>query len=280
MKWFLGTIATFTFGGMAGLLLAIPGIDFQVHNSLFLVAHFHTMVIGGALFGIFAAISYWFPKVFGFRLDEKIGTYAFWAWLIGFYVSFIPLYILGLMGATRRLDSYDAATGWQPLFVIAFMGFLIIGLGAILQVVQVVVSIMKRKELRDTTGDPWDGRTLEWATASPAPFYNFAIVPEVHDRDAFAEMKTTLAGTATTSLKGGDERVVYEDIMMPKNTPMGMYLAGFAFLVGFAFVWHIIWLVIVGLAGAIACGIIYAMDEETEYLVPAAEIARIESQRK
>jgi cytochrome o ubiquinol oxidase subunit 1 len=185
MLWFLGFIATFTIGGVAGVLLAVPGIDFQVHNSLFLVAHFHTMVIGGALFGIFAGITYWFPKVTGFKLNERIGRYAFWSWIIGFLVSFIPLYILGFMGATRRLETYPAETGWQPLFMASFIGSLIITLAVGLQILQLIVSIRQRRQNIDTTGDPWNGRNLEWATSSPPPFYNFAVIPEVTGRDAF-----------------------------------------------------------------------------------------------
>jgi cytochrome o ubiquinol oxidase subunit 1 len=189
MLWFLGFVFTFTIGGMAGVLLGMPGIDFQVHNSLFLVAHFHTMVIGGALFGIFAAITYWWPKVTGFKLNERLGKYAFWPWLIGFAVSFIPLYILGLMGATRRLDHYDPSLGWQGLFMVAGFGFIIICVGAALQVLQIIVSIKNRKDNLDKTGDPWNGHTLEWATKSPPPFYNFAVIPEVKDRDAFWQIK-------------------------------------------------------------------------------------------
>jgi cytochrome o ubiquinol oxidase subunit 1 len=278
MKWFLGFIATFTLGGVAGLMLAIPPIDFQVHNSLFLVAHFHTMVIGGALFGIFAAFTYWFPKIFGFKLNERLGTYAFWCWLVGFLVAFVPLYILGFMGATRRLDTYDPSMGWQWLFGVAFIGLLIIGVGILFQVAQIVVSFLQRKQNMDTTGDPWNGRTLEWATPSPAPFYNFALVPVVTTRDAFWEMKYG-STTPATLPKLGEEDRKYEDIMMPKNTASGIYISGFAFLIGFGFIWHIIWLIVVGFVGAIVCGIIYSLNEETEYLVPAAEVQRIENAR-
>src|SRR4029077_8662242 len=166
MLWFLGFIATFTIGGMAGLILAVPPADFQLHNSLFLVAHFHTMVIGGVLFGVFAGLSYWFPKIAGFRLNERIGRYAFWCWLIGFWMSFGPLYVLGLMGATRRLDHYDASTGWQPFFIVALLGGLVIMTGVILQIVQIIASFIQKRQLVDTTGDPWDGRSLEWSVAS------------------------------------------------------------------------------------------------------------------
>lgn len=270
--WFLGFVSTFTFGGMAGVLMAAPGADFQLHNSLFLVAHFHTMIIGGALFGIFAGFNYWFPKITGFKLNERLGKYTFWCWIIGFFTSFVPLYILGFMGATRRLDHYDPSTGWQPLFIVSAIGLAIITVGALLQIFQIIVSVKQRKQNVDKTGDPWNGRTLEWATSSPPPFYNFAIIPKVSSRDAFWEMKNE---SADLSQESGEK---YEDIVLPKNTPMGIYIAGFAFLVGFAFVWHIIWLVLLGLLGAIICVVIRTFDEETEYVLPASEIERIERQ--
>lgn len=267
MLWFLGFVGTFTFGGMAGVLLASPAADYQLHNSLFLVAHFHTMVIGGALFGIFAGITYWFPKITGFTMNEKIGKYAFWLWIVGFFTSFVPLYILGFMGATRRMDHYPSITGWQPLFVTALIGGLIISVAACTQVVQLIVSIMQRKEHRDTTGDPWNGRTLEWAISSPPPFYNFAIIPEVKDTDAFWEMKSR------GNPKGKPH---YEDIILPKNTALGIYLSGFIFLIGFAMVWHVYWLAAIGFIGAIAVFIMRSFDEETEYVLPAAEVKKLE----
>lgn len=270
MMWFLGFIATFTVGGCAGVLMASPPADFQVHNSLFLVAHFHTMIIGGALFGIFAGISYWFPKITGFMLNERLGKWAFWFWLVGFLTSFIPLYILGFMGATRRLDHYDASTGWQPLFVLSAIGFVILCVGAVLQVVQIIVSIRDRKKHKDTTGDPWNARTLEWATHSPVPFYNFAVVPEISSRDAFWEMKQ----------KTKKEKVKYEDIELPKPTALGMYTAGFLFILGFAFIWHMLWLAGLGLIGAIICVILRTFNEESEYVLSAATVEKLEHERR
>ncbi len=265
MYWFMGFVFTFTLGGMAGVLLGIPGIDFQLHNSLFLVAHFHTMVIGGALFGIFAGISYWSPKVTGFKLNDKFGKYAFWLWIIGFFISFMPLYILGFMGATRRLDHYDAANlGWQSLFIISGIGFLIIGCAAACQVLQIIISVIKRKD-NPAGRDPWNGRTLEWATTSPPPEYNFAIIPTVTDRDAFWEIKQSAIPNNN-----------YQDIHMPKNTAMGIYISAFVFLAGFAIVWHIIWLIVAGLIGAIACVIIRSFDEDTEYVISASQVKQIE----
>jgi cytochrome o ubiquinol oxidase subunit 1 len=258
MLWFFGFVSTFTFGGMAGVMMSVPPIDFQVHNSLFLVAHFHTMAIGGALFGIFAGFTYWFPKITGFRLHEGLGKAAFWCWIIGFFVSFVPLYILGFMGATRRLDQYDLATGWQPLFMVSLAGFIIISCGALFQVVQLIVSIKNRRQNLDTTGDPWDGRTLEWATSSPPPFYNFAVIPKVTSRDEFWEQKQKIGN-------GNLKTENYQSFEMPRNTAMGIYISAFAFLIGFALVWHIFWLAALSLIAAIACVIIRAFDENTEY---------------
>jgi len=271
MIWFLGFVTTFTIGGVTGVLMAVPPVDFQLHNSLFLVAHFHNMVIGGVVFGYFAALSYWFPKVFGFRLDERLGKLAVWFWIIGFMVAFIPLYILGFMGATRRLDHYDASMGWQGLFIVAGIGVLIIGAGVVLQVLQLLVSIKHRKKNLDTTGDPWDGRTLEWSTTSPAPFYNFAILPEVTERDAFWVAKQS---------KKELEQPKYKAIWLPKNTPLGMFIAGFAFLFGFAAIWHIVWLAVVAFVGVVLLLIVRSLDDAPDYLVPAAEIERIESLSK
>lgn len=270
MYWFFGFLATFSFGGVTGVMLGVPGIDFQVHNSLFLVAHFHTMVIGGALFGIFAGVTYWFPKVMGFKLNERLGKYAFWSWLVGFYMSFVPLYILGLMGATRRLDHYDIATGWQPLFAVALVGSLFIGLGALLQVVQIVVSVRQRKQLK-ATGDPWNGKTLEWATHSPPPVYNFAVIPEVSGRDAWWEIKLK---------KDNQQKPQYVDIHMPKNTGAGIYISAFALVIGFAMVWHMYWLAALGLIGAIVCLVIRAFDDHTEYTITAAELEKMEADPK
>ncbi len=263
MYWFLGFLATFTFGGLAGVLLASPAADFQLHNSLFLVAHFHTMIVGGALFGIFAGFSYWFPKVTGFKLNERLGKIAFWLWLVGFFVSFSPLYILGIMGASRRLNHYDASTGWQPFFIMALIGSLIITLGVIFQVIQMVVSIRQRKQNLDTTGDPWNGRTLEWATSSPPPSYNFAVIPKVDSRDAFWEMKRH--GKTKTEDK-------IEDIEVPNNTAMGIYVSAFLFIFGFGMVWQSPLIAISGLAGTIIVVIIRTFNEDSEHVLKAEEM--------
>ncbi len=266
MLWFMGFIVTFTIGGLTGVLMSVPPIDFQMHNSLFLVAHFHNMIIGGVLFGLFSGFTYWFPKFAGYKLNERLGTYAFWCWLIGFLTAFMPLYVLGFMGATRRLDHYDASMGWQGLFIVAGIGVVIICLGIAFQLLQIVVSFFQRKN-NMVTGDPWDGRTLEWATTSPPPEYNFALTPNVYERDAFWAMKQD---------KPQGAKLSYKDISMPKNTGIGVIVGGFAFIFGFAVIWHIVWLALVALLGILATLIIRISQDDTEKIITMAEVAKTE----
>ncbi len=277
MLWFMGFVVTFTLGGVAGVMMAVPAIDFQVHNSLFLVAHFHTMIIGGVVFGYFAGITYWFPKIFGYRLNERLGRYAFWCWFIGFLLAFVPLYILGLMGATRRLDHYDKSMGWQSLFIVAGIGVLVIALGIVFQILQFIISYLQRSERRDITGDPWNGRTLEWSTSSPAPIYNFALLTPVKSRDAFWESKQASAKQLKSARL---TQPVYKDIAMPKNSGAGMYIAGFALWASFWLVYNNYWLAGLGVIGVIVSLSLYTMQEETEYIITAQEVAQIESQRR
>jgi cytochrome o ubiquinol oxidase subunit I len=264
--WSLGFMVTFVIGGMTGVLLAVPPADFVLHNSLFLVAHFHNVIIGGVLFGAFAGYEYWFPKAFGFRLHEGLGRWAFGFWTIGFYVAFMPLYALGLMGMTRRLQHYDVAA-WHPWLVVAAGGAALIFIGILLQVAQLVVSIRQRASLRDTTGDPWNARTLEWATASPPPVFNFAVVPEVSSRDAFWQMKQDSAERPAPA---------YRDIEMPRNSSTGFVCAFFATLMGFSLIWHIWWLVGFALACAYATFVVLAWRDHQEELIPAEAVARID----
>lgn len=268
MHWFLAFIVTFTFGGVAGVLMAIPAADFQVHNSLFLVAHFHTVIIGGVVFGLFAGYTYWFPKFTGFRLDERLGKIAFWCWLIGFYVAFSPLYLLGFMGVTRRLNQYNDPS-WQPLFIVAAIGACIISLGVGFQILQHIVSIKNRDKLRDTTGDPWDGRTLEWSTASPPPYYNFAHTPEVHTRDAF--------WVAKRSGEGLEKPTEFHPIHMPKNTELGFVIGVCSFLCAFGIVWYMWWLAGLGALGIFAACVKRMYEKEIDYMIPAEEVERIET---
>jgi cytochrome o ubiquinol oxidase subunit 1 len=268
MLWFLGFVWTFTIGGISGVMLGVPPVDFQLHNSLFLVAHFHSNVVGGVLFGTFAGITYWFPKFAGFRLNERIGRNAFWFWVVGFSLSFIPMYILGIMGATRRLDHYDASTGWHPFYVLMLIGGIVIMMGVALQLAQILASVIERKRLVDTTGDPWDGRTLEWAVPSPAPSYNFTKIPTVSTRDAFWEVK-----------QKGLNKPAYEDIQVVKNTSAGIWIALFAFLAGFGFVWEITWLVVASLVAVVVAIVVKAFNEDSEYTIPAAEVKKLEEAR-
>lgn len=273
MLWTLGFISTFAIGGMTGVLMAVPAIDFQVHNSLFLIAHFHNVIIGGVVFGYLAGFTYWFPKAFGFKLNEKLGKYAFWCWIIGFYIAFMPVYALGLMGMTRRLN-HGVDPTWQPYLIVAAIGALVIICGVVLQVLQLLISIKNRHhpEYKDTTGDPWDGRTLEWSIPSPAPFYNFAVTPVATSRDTFWEEKQNKLAGSTSS------RPDYQDIHMPKNTSVGFIIAAFSFVFGFAIVWHMTAFIFVGLIGMIATAILRTFNMDTDYYLKAADVAQLDSQ--
>ena len=270
MYFTIGFIITFSIGGMTGVLLAVPGADFLLHNSLFLIAHFHNVIIGGVVFGVMSGFAFWFPKATGFKLNDKLGRASFWCWLVGFYVAFVPLYILGFMGATRRLSHYDASTGWQPLFVIAFVGMLIIAAGIGFQVLQIVVSIIQHKKHQDFTGDPWDGRTLEWATMSPPPFYNFAHVPTVESLEPWWDHKH--------GKKIFPENKPYEDIHMPKNTGIGFMIGMLGFTLSFGLIWYMWWLVIASGLGIFVCVVARSFDQDIDYFVPAKEIEEIEKE--
>lgn len=279
MYWMMGFFATFTIGGMTGVMLSVPGIDFQAHNSTFLVAHFHNVIIGGVVFGYFAGFTYWFPKMFGFRLNERLGKCAFWCWIVGFFVAFMPLYILGGMGMTRRLYHYDASTGFQPFLIVAAIGAAIIALGVFFQVLQLIVSIKNRDKegYRDLTGDPWNGRTLEWATSSPPAFYNFAHDPEVNCIDAFWYDKQKGLDVDNKPKIRTDP---YHDIHMPKDTAMGFIISVFVLILGFAMVWHIWWLAIVGVICTIASVISRACNYDIDYYVKASTVEAIETQHQ
>ncbi len=267
VHWALGFMVTFVIGGMTGVLLASPPADFVLHNSLFLVAHFHNVVIGGVLFGAMAGYNFWFPKAFGFTLHEGLGKAVFWCWFIGFYLAFMPLYALGLMGATRRMEHYDNM-GWQPLMLVAAAGAAVILLGIILQIVQLVVSIRQREQHRDLTGDPWNGRTLEWSTASPPPIFNFAVQPRVHGEYAYWGMKQrSLEQSATPD---------YEAIEVPRNSAIGIVLSFFAFFAGFALIWHIWWMAIASLIGVFIAVLAFAWRDDSPIVIPAEEVARID----
>ncbi|MBO0735559.1 MAG: cytochrome o ubiquinol oxidase subunit I [Alphaproteobacteria bacterium] len=265
----VGFMVTFVIGGMTGVLLAVPPVDFVLHNSVFLVAHFHNVIIGGVLFGVLAGYNYWFPKAFGFTLDDRFGKASFWCWIIGFYLAFMPLYVLGMMGMTRRLE-HIADPGWRPLLMIAEIGAVFIFLAILCQIAQLYVSIRTREVRRDRTGDPWNGRTLEWSTPSPPPAYNFAVMPRVETIDAFAEMKRRGMPPLEQA---------YEAIEMPRNSATGFITAFFAVITGFALIWHIWWIVILGLLAATATLMVFGWSETREHEIPAGEIARMERAR-
>jgi cytochrome o ubiquinol oxidase subunit 1 len=270
MIWSIGFMVTFIIGGLTGVLVAVPPADFLLHNSLFQVAHFHNVIIGGVLFGAFAGYTYWFPKAFGFRLHEGLGKFAFWFWLVGFYVAFMPLYAVGFLGMTRRMQHYDVAE-WRPWLIVAGGGAVLILIGIIFQIMQLVVSIRHREELRDRTGDPWDGRSLEWATASPPPAFNFAIMPDVSGGDAYWAMKQRARQQGLPY-----NEPTYRDVEMPRNSPTGFMSAFFATVMGFALIWHIWWMVAAGFVGAFATFVAFAWRDHDEYIIPAAEVARID----
>jgi cytochrome o ubiquinol oxidase subunit 1 len=269
MMWTVAFMLTFTIGGMTGVLLAVPPADFVLHNSLFLVAHFHNVIIGGVVFGMFAGINYWFPKAFGFRLNQFWGKVSFWCWVIGFYIAFMPLYLLGLMGVTRRLRVFDDPS-LQIWFIVAGVGaFLIMcGIGAF--ILQIAVSVWKREQLRDRTGDPWQGRTLEWSTASPPPSYNFAFTPIIHDGDAWWDMKER---GYTRPLAG------FNAIHMPRNTGTGVILAGLSVSFAFAMIWYIWWLAVVSFVAAILVAIVHTFNSNREFDIPANVVAQTEGER-
>jgi len=265
----IGFMVTFVIGGMTGVLLAVPPVDFVLHNSAFLVAHFHNVIIGGVVFGVFAGYNYWFPKAFGFTLDERFGKAGFWCWLVGFYLAFTPLYVLGLKGMTRRLQHIPDPS-WEPWLLVAEVGAVVIFCGVLCQIAQLYVSIRTRERRRDLTGDPWNGRTLEWATSSPPPVYNFAVLPHVETIDAFWHMKRTGRPPVAPA---------YETIEMPRNSPTGFVTAFFATVTGFALIWHIWWLVILGLLAATVTVLVFGWSEHREHEIPAGEIAQRERAR-
>jgi cytochrome o ubiquinol oxidase subunit 1 len=267
MLWFFAFVLNFTVGGMTGILLSSPPVDFQVHNSLFLIAHFHGMVIGGVLFAFFSGFTYWFPKFTGFFLNERLNLIAFWFWFVGFLVAFMPLYMLGFMGATRRLDHYETDTGWHPLFLLVAFGAALIACGVLIQVVDFFLSIYNRKKNQDLTGDPWNARTLEWSVPSPPPIYNFAVTPVVDHLDPLWAIKR---GEAPPQSKH------YEDIHLPKNTPVGFYIGVLSLIFGFAMTWHIFWMALISFIGIIALVIFRLSGKDEHITITADQVRKIE----
>ena len=269
MLWTMGFMVTFVVGGMTGVLLAVPPADFVLHNSLFLVAHFHNVIIGGVVFGLFAAMTHWFPKAFGFKLDDFWGKVSFWFWLAGYWFAFTPLYVLGLMGVTRRMSHFDDPS-LQIWFQIAAFGAVLVAIGIAAFLFCIYISFRRREQLRDVTGDPWNGRTLEWSTSSPPPDYNFAFTPVVHDNDAWWDMK-----------QRGFQRVQsgFLPVHMPRNTPAGIVLAVLSTALGFAMIWHVWWLASASLVAVVAYAIYHSFDYDRDYHIPAEQIAATEHAR-
>ena len=269
MVWFMCFAVTFTLGGVTGVLMAVPALDYQVHNSMFLVAHFHNVIIGGVVFGFLAGITYWFPKVFGFRLHDGLGRWAAYLWQAGFLLAFMPLYALGLMGAVRRLDHYTDPS-WQPFFIVSGIGVLVIAAGTGLFILQILYSVWKRREFKDTTGDPWDGRTLEWAIPSPAPHYNFAVIPTVTKRDEWWERK-----------QRGESHYKEKDIVpirLPKNSGVGLMIGMSAMIFGAAIIWHLWWLALIMLIVVLVLLVKRTLDDDSEYTLSVTEILRHEKE--
>ena len=273
--WTIGFMVSFIFGGLTGVLLALPPVDWQVHNSLFLVAHFHHVIIPGVLFGVIAGYNYWFPKAFGFRLDEAWGKAAFWCWFIGFHLAFMPLYVVGLMGMTRRMQHYDVLA-WRPWLLVAEAGAIVVLAGIVCQITQLVVSFRARAQLRDVTGDPWDGRTLEWSTASPPPAWNYAVLPRVTERDAFWANKKLARAKRAQPARSPE----YKPIEMPENSATGFITAFFAVVTGFALIWHIWWMAILGALGAFVTLLVFAFRDRDEFEVPAATLAEFDRSQR
>jgi cytochrome o ubiquinol oxidase subunit 1 len=270
MMWTVAFMITFTIGGMTGVLLAVPPADFVLHNSLFLVAHFHNVIIGGVLFGLFAGINFWWPKAFGFKLDETWGKISFWFWVVGFWFAFMPLYVLGLMGVTRRMRVFDDPS-LQIWFIIAGFGAALVALGIAAMLMQFYVSIRDREKLRDKTGDPWGGRTLEWSTSSPPPDYNFAFTPVIHDSDAWWDMKNR-----------GYKKPVdgYRDIHMPSNTGAGIILAGLSVACAVGLIWYMWWLAAISFVGIIGYAIFHTFNYKRDYYIPASEVTETEAKAR
>ncbi len=270
MWWTVAFFITFTIGGMTGVMLAIPAANYVFHNSLFLIAHFHNVIIGGSLFGYFAGIAYWWPKATGFTLDETLGKWACALWTIGFFLAFMPLYVLGFMGMTRRLNYYDNPV-WNSWLLVAALGAGIVLCAILIQFYQMFASIRDQNKNKDLTGDPWGGRTLEWSTSSPPPFYNFAKVPQVRDRDHWWDMKEQgLAHNKPDS---------YNKIHMPSNTWAGVVISMFCMGMGLAMVWHIWWAAILSSIAMVGSFIVYNFTKGDGYYVDVSTIEAIEAER-
>ncbi|MFN7092952.1 MAG: cbb3-type cytochrome c oxidase subunit I [Allorhizobium sp.] len=263
MIYAVGFIMLFVIGGLTGILLANPSVDYQVHNTLFLVAHFHNMLIPGTLFGMLAAYTFWFPKAFGFRLEETWGRRASYGWVAGFILAFFPLYGLGLLGMPRRSLSF-VEPAYLPFTIVAMVGALLLLFAFFSLALQLWISVRERETRRVFVGDPWDGRSLEWATSAPPPEWNFSRTPEVTGRDPF-----------TTAKEGGEAYQPLRDVKaieMPRNSILGPGLGLAGLICTFGLVWYMWWLAIAGAVLALAALVARGFVRDTERRVEVAEI--------
>jgi cytochrome aa3-600 menaquinol oxidase subunit I len=267
MLYSLGFIPLFTIGGVTGVMLAMSAADYQYHNTMFLVAHFHNVIIPGVVFAMLAGMTYYWPKMFGFMLNEKIGKWAFWFVTIGFVLAFFPMYISGLDGQARRMYTYSAETGFGPYNFISFIGAFLMAVGFILIVYTIYYSI--RHESRDISDDPWDARSLEWATHNPVPEYNFAIIPQVNSTEAFWDYK-----------KKGHQlfKGEYEKIHMPNNTGGPFIMACIFFVLGFAMVFAMWPLAIISTITILVCLAYRSFEIDEGHYISVEEIKETEEQ--
>jgi len=266
MMWASAALFFLLIGGLTGMMNAFVTNDYMIHNSVYVVAHFHMMLLL-IVYAIFGGVNYWFPKVFGFRLEQKFGKWFFWLFTAGTAVVFIPMFTLGFMGMTRRLD-YIPFPQWGPLLDVEVLGIVIYVLSAVFLVAQLYVSYRDRATLRAGL-DAWNtSRSLEWMTHSPVPFYNFAVTPQVHARDE----RAWRVEQGTDGLR--PER--YEDIHMPRNTSIPLWLGLLSFGLAFGLVWRIWWLSEACTAAITALIIIRSFDRHTDYTIPAKDVERME----
>jgi cytochrome o ubiquinol oxidase subunit 1 len=258
---------TFVIGGFTGIILATPPLDYMVHNTLFLVAHFHNMLIPGLLYGLIAGYMYWFPKAFGFRLNERWGRISVACWIVGFYLAFMPLYVLGAAGMARRTQEvFDPA--FRPWLLIALFGAFVLFAGLVTLFVQLAVSILERDANRVPVGDPWDARGLEWSIASPPPEWNFATIPHVSGRDAFHWRKRS-----NGAYRPADH---YRDIALPKESACGVIIGVAAAVVGFGLIWRIWWMAALFFAVIFATAIARSFMRDVTRIIPAAEVEAVD----
>ena len=263
MLYSLMFIMLFVIGGLTGIMLAMVPVDFQVHNTAFLVAHFHNVLITGTLFGMLAGYNLWFPKAFGYRLNETWGKISAWCFAIGFVLAFFPLYITGVEGMPRRAQEI-LQPAFAPYLYVAEIGALILFAGLCSVIVQLIVSVRQREHTRVGLGDPWDGRNLEWASPSPPPEFNFYAIPAINDPNPFMWLKKR--GAAYQLAKQ------YTAITVPKNSGVGVIIGAAAFWCAFGLVWHIWWAVILWFIACWSAVIARSFVRDTERMISADEL--------